>query len=108
MPRVRDDCFAGECLHTIVEAREHARRWCLHDYGMRRHTRTQRLPLECFTAEEKPRLLPAPERPYDVPVWCDPKVARDHFAQVAKALTAPRDTAPERWAWELVRRTSAM
>ena len=25
----------------------------------------------------------------------------------AKALTAPRDTAPERWAWELVRRTSA-
>ncbi|HEY5656904.1 MAG TPA: IS21 family transposase [Myxococcota bacterium] len=86
VPTVRDDCFAGERLHTLVEAREHARRWCLHEYGMRRHTRTQRLPLECFTAAEKPRLRPAPERPYDVPVWCEPKVARDHFAQVAKAL----------------------
>jgi hypothetical protein len=53
---------------------------------MRRHTRTQRLPLECFEAEEKPRLRPAPDTPYDVPLWCEPKVARDHFAQVAKAL----------------------
>jgi hypothetical protein len=61
VPTVRDDCFAG-------------------------HTRTQRLPLECFDAEEKPCLRPAPERPYDTPVWCEPKVARDHFAQVAKAL----------------------
>jgi hypothetical protein len=83
---VRDDCFAGEHLATITQAREHARHWCLHDYGLRRHTRTQRLPLECFEAEEKIRLRPAPPTPYDVPLWCDPKVARDHFAQVAKAL----------------------
>jgi hypothetical protein len=86
VPTVRDDCFAGERLATIVQAREHAHHWCRHEYGMRRHTRTQRLPLECFDAEEKPCLRPAPERPYDTPVWCEPKVARDHFAQVAKAL----------------------
>jgi hypothetical protein len=53
---------------------------------MRRHSRTQRLPLEHFEAEEKSVLKPAPTAPYDTPLWCDPKVARDHFAQVDKAL----------------------
>ncbi len=86
VPTVRDDCFAGERLATLGQAREHAHHWCRHEYGMRRHTRTQRLPLECFEAEEKPHLRPPPERPYDTPTWCEPKVARDHFAQVAKAL----------------------
>jgi len=83
---VRDDCFAGEGLHSIEQARDHARLWCERDYGMRRHTRTQRLPKEHFEAEEQRALLPAPSEPYDVPLWCEPKVARDHFAQVAKAL----------------------
>jgi transposase len=86
VPSVRDDCFAGETLHTIDAGRELARRWCLEEYGRRRHTRTQRLPLECFEAEEKPKLLPPPTLPYEVPHWCDPKVGRDHLAQVAKAL----------------------
>ena len=86
VPTVRDDCFAGERLDSIRHAREHALRWCRHEYGMRRHTRTQRLPLECFEAEEQPRLRPAPTTPYDVPLWSEPKIARDHFAQVAKAL----------------------
>jgi hypothetical protein len=53
---------------------------------MRRHSRTLRLPLEVFDAEEKPCLFPAPISPYDVPLWCEPKVGRDHYAQVAKAL----------------------
>jgi transposase len=82
----RDDCFAGETLRSILEARAHGRQWCLADYGMRRHTRTQRLPLEHFEAEEKARLLPAPTVPYDIPLWCEPKVAPDQHAQVAKAL----------------------
>jgi hypothetical protein len=83
---VRDDCFAGERLIDLDHAREHARRWCLEQYGLRRHSTTQRLPLEVFEAEEKPALLPAPTEPYDVPLWCSPKVARDHYAQVARAL----------------------
>ena len=86
VPGVRDDCFAGETLHALTEARELAERWCRQEYGLRRHTRTQRLPLECFDAEEKPQLLPPPVLPYEVPHWCDPKVGRDHLAQVAKAL----------------------
>jgi len=83
---VRDDCFGGEQIHDLDQAREHARLWCKTEYGMRRHTRTQRLPLEHFETEEKLALLPAPTELYDVPIWCDPKVGRDHYAQVAKAL----------------------
>ncbi len=86
VPGVRDDCFAGERLHSLLEAHELAERWCRQEYGLRRHTRTQRLPLECFEAEEQPALLPPPPQPYEVPHWCDPKVGRDHLAQVAKAL----------------------
>ena len=83
---VRDDCFGGERLRTVEEARDRARRWAESEYGMRRHTRTQRLPREHFLAVERPVLLPAPGVAYDVPLWCDPKVPRDHLAQVAKAL----------------------
>lgn len=83
---VRDDCFGGELVRDIDHAREIARRWCEHQYGMRRHSTTRRLPREHFDAVEKPALLAAPTAPFDVPIWCDPKVARDHFAQVAGAL----------------------
>jgi Mu transposase-like protein len=83
---VRDDCFAGEVLATIEDARVLARRWCLEEYGLRRHSRTQRRPLEHFQAEEQPALLPAPTTPYDIPLWSEPKVARDQLAAVAKAF----------------------
>lgn len=84
---VRDDCFAGEKLRSVDgDARERAREWCLVEYGRRVHSSTQRRPLEHFEAEEKPALLPPPEAPYDIPIWCDPKVAPDQFAQVAKSL----------------------
>lgn len=83
---VRDDCFAGEHLYTIEQAAEHSRHWSLEEYGHRRHSRTQRFPLEHFEAEEKSKLLPPPSSPYEVPLWCEPVVARDQCAQVAKAL----------------------
>jgi len=86
VPGVRDDCFAGELLTTLEDARVVAHRWCLEDYGLRRHSRTQRRPLEHFQAEEQPVLLPAPITPYDIPLWSEPKVARDQLAAVAKAF----------------------
>jgi len=86
VPGVRDDCFAGEVLTTIDDARAWARHWCLNDYGLRRHSRTQRRPLEHFQAEEQPRLLPAPTTPYDIPRWSTPKVGRDQLAAVDKVL----------------------
>jgi transposase len=86
VPSVRDDCFAGERLDSFLDAHERAEHWCRQEYGLRRHSRTQRLPLECFESEEQPHLLPPPTALYEIPEWGDPKVGRDHLAQVAKAL----------------------
>lgn len=83
---VRDDCFAGERLPDLEAARARALRWCRDEYGMHRHGTTGRMPREYFTHVEAPALLPLPEEPYDVPRWSTPKVARDHFAQVERAL----------------------
>lgn len=83
---VRDDCFGGEQLLTIQDARSCASQWCLETYGLRRHSSTQRRPREHFETEEQPALLPAPTAPYDTPIWCEPKVGLDQFAMVAKAL----------------------
>lgn len=93
VPGVRDDCFAGEDLTAIDDARALARHWCLEDYGLRRHSRTQRRPREHFDAEERAALRPAPDAPYDPPLWASPKVGRDHFAVVDCALY----TLPTRW-----------
>jgi transposase len=83
---VRDDCFAGEKLLDLTDARRRGRHWCAEEYGQRRHTTTQRMPREHFDTVEKPALKPAPTTPYDVPVWCDPKVGADQHAQVARSL----------------------
>jgi hypothetical protein len=83
---VRDDCFAGEILATLEDARVHAAHWCREEYGLRRHSRTQRPPREHFEAEEQSVLLPTPTTPFDIPLWSTPKVARDQLAQVAKAF----------------------
>jgi transposase len=86
VPTVRDDCFGGEVLFDLDDARERARTWCLEEYGRRRHSRTQQAPRTHFERDEQPRLLPVPSAAYDVPVWSTPKVARDQLAQVARAL----------------------
>ena len=39
-----------------------------------------------FRPRSRPLLLPAPTTPYDIPLWSEPKVARDQLAPVAKAL----------------------
>jgi transposase len=86
VPTVREDCFRGEALRSIDDCMRRAEVWCRDEYGMRRHTRTQRMPLEAFDADEKPKLKPAPSEPYDIPLYSEPKVAPDQHACVAKAL----------------------
>ena len=86
VPGVRDDCFAGEILATLDDARTHALQWCREEYGWRVHSRTQRRPRAHFEAEEHPALQPVPTTPYDIPQWSEPKVGRDQIAVVAKAL----------------------
>jgi hypothetical protein len=82
----RDDCFGGEQLWTLEQTRDRALEWARAEYGMRRHSTTQRLPREHFASVEAAHLQPAPTTRYDVPTWGEPKVGRDHLAQVARAL----------------------
>lgn len=82
----REDCFRGECLRNLDDCHRRARTWCLDEYGMRRHSRTQRLPREAFESDEKAKLRPAPTELYDVPLYSDPKVGLDQHAEVSKAL----------------------
>ncbi len=83
---VRDDCFGGENIATLQQARARGHYWSESEYGMRPHSTTGRLPKEHFLAVERPYLLPPPVEPYDVPSWSSPLVGRDHFASALKAL----------------------
>ena len=83
---VRDSFFEGEDFLGLDDGQRRAGAWCLSGAGMRIHGTMHRRPLEVFTQEEQPALLPAPTSPYDVPWWCEPKVHRDHHVEVLKAL----------------------
>ena len=78
---VRDDCFGGEVLTTVEEARTRALFWAEHEAGLTRHRTTQRRPKEHFEAEEQACLMPALEEPYDIPLWAS--VTVDHTQHVS-------------------------
>jgi hypothetical protein len=82
----RSSFFAGETFAGLAEAQRRAEVWCRERAGLRVHGTTQCRPLELFTVEEQPRLLPAPTAVYDVPIYTTAKVHRDHHIEVAKAL----------------------
>jgi hypothetical protein len=83
---VRGSFFAGESFADRTDAQASATAWCLGRAGLRVHGTTHRRPLEVFEAEERVHLLPAPEAPYDLPLYLQCKVHRDHHIQVDYAL----------------------
>lgn len=83
---VRGDCFGGEELHNLDEARTRALFWAEHEAGMQPHSTTKRRPKEHFLAEEQPRLKPAPTERYDVPIWGQVTVDRTQHVSFAGAL----------------------
>lgn len=86
VPFVRESFFAGEEFSDLADAQGRAEAWCLGRAGQRIHGTTHRRPLEVFEAEERPRLLPAPQTPYDLPLYLRCKVHPDHHIQVDYAL----------------------
>jgi transposase len=90
---VRESGFRGEDFHDLADGRQRMTAWCLQEAGVRVHGTTQQRPLEVFEQEEKPHLLPCPERFYELPVYAEPKVARDYHIEVAKSLYS----VPERY-----------
>ncbi len=83
---VRVGCFAGEKLADLAASLVHAERWCREDNGERPHSTTRRRPREHFETEEKAKLKPAPDEPYDVPTWSTVRVHPDQHVQVLYAL----------------------
>ncbi len=86
VPYVRASFFAGEHFVDRDDAQRQAEMWCREKAGLRIHGTTQCRPAEMFAAVEAAHLLPAPTGTYDLPVYAQPKVHRDHHIEVAKAL----------------------
>lgn len=83
---VRDDCFGGETLTSVEAARTRALFWAVHEAGLEVHRTTQRRPREHFESEEKACLKPAPEEPYDVPLWATVTVDNTQHIAAFSAL----------------------
>jgi len=87
VPFVRERWFAGESFSDdIKQLRVAAQHWSRDVAGARIHGTTRRVPREVFESEERGSLLPAPQAPFDVPRWSDPKVHPDHHVQIARSL----------------------
>lgn len=97
VPFVRGSFFAGESFTDLADAQRRAEAWCRGRAGLRTHGTTARRPAEVFAQEEAPRLLAAPLLPYDLPIYAKPKVHRDHYIEVARALySVPGDLVGQR------------
>lgn len=83
---VQTSFFAGESFASLEQAQQAAERWCRAVAGERIHGTTRRRPVEHFEEVERAALLVAPEQAYDVPVWCEARVQRDHHVTAARSL----------------------
>jgi len=87
VPYVRERWFAGETFSSeLGEIRAHAEIWCHDVAGVRVHGTTRKVPRELYEREERARMLPPPEAPFDVPTWTKAKIHPDHHAQVSRGL----------------------
>jgi transposase len=86
VPFARGSFFAGESFIDLADAQKRAEEWCRGRAGMRVHGTTAARPAEVFAKEEAPCLLPGPLFPYDLPIYANPKVHRDHYIELARAL----------------------
>lgn len=83
---VQKNFFAGEEFTDRDHAQREAIRWCRTVAGLRIHGTTRKRPLVVFEQDELKALLPlSPER-FDVPVFADCTVHRDHHIQFQKAI----------------------
>jgi hypothetical protein len=83
---VRGNFFAGEQFVDLADAQARAQTWCADKAGQRIHGTICARPGQVFAEQEAAALLPAPEQPYQVPIYAEVKVHRDYHIQVGKAL----------------------
>jgi len=63
-----------------------AETWCRTTAGLRLHGTTRKRPLLVFEEEEQKTILPLSAERFDVPVWADCSVHRDHHVRFKNAL----------------------
>lgn len=83
---VRDNFFAGEEFNNREQAQKAALTWCRTTAGLRLHGTTRKRPLLVFEEEEQKVLLPLSSERFDVPVFADCTVHRDHHIQFQRAI----------------------
>lgn len=83
---VRGSFLANERFEDLATMRAAAERWCTEVAGSRDHGTTHRRPREAFEEEERPLLRPAPEAPWDPPVYTRHDVGEDGAIVVGGAL----------------------
>lgn len=83
---LRDSFWAGETFVDLAEAQTAVEDWCRVRAGMRTHGTTGQQPAVAFATHEQPVLAAAPAGRYDLPIYRDARVARDHHVQIARAL----------------------
>jgi len=95
VPYVRERFFKGGQFHDLHDLRQQARQWCMEIAGQWGHGTTRHLPLVVFQEEERDKLLPYDDEPYDVPDWHEAVVHQDHHIYYRYAIySAPCSTCP--------------
>lgn len=74
---VKEQVIAGRGHKDIHEANQYALQWCRQEIAHRVVRTTGRTPWDLFTNEDKPALLPLPDKPFDNPHWQEAKVHKD-------------------------------
>ena len=78
VPTVRKHLLAGRIFGDITGANDRALHWCREEIGREVHGTTKKRPYEVFLAEEKHRLTPLPDTPFERPLWKECTVHPDH------------------------------
>jgi transposase len=94
---VRESFFKGEHFVDLIDAQRRADPWCRDVAGLRIHGTTHRRPAEVFAQQEHQHLLAAPRDRYDIPIYRDAKVHRDHHIEIGRSLySVPGDLIGQR------------
>jgi len=75
---VREQFLSSYEAKDIADANRQVREWCASGYGMQIHGTIKRRPYEVFKEEEQRHLLGIPDEGFDIPLWKEAKVHKDH------------------------------
>lgn len=77
VPIVRQQLIAGRHYSDIVSANDYAKKWAKEEIAQRVTRTTGETPWTRFIRDERPVMLPLPEKEFDYPIWQEAKVHRD-------------------------------